>query len=223
MQDYKGKVLHFDGRSYNDTLAAYGKVCQVINEAGRAYEELDSTFEFSQEVFKDMLVNRSANIHTQYAAIIDAQIKYLKFTSKAAIESMKAQIPIDVQTVEDKIAKIFDTIHTLGQFQSPFVTLHFDIANITVLDNKAAITEETKEKIKDLCETKIRTDAQNEFYNLCIDAQNEFAKVVAYLTVHNPAYVAPHAGGLINQEGNGIFTVIDNMLCINWRHATNVK
>ncbi len=119
MKDYKGKVLHYEGASYNATIAAYNKVIKVVNEAAEAYEDLDSTFKFTPEVFADMLTKNITTIQERYSEVIEAQIQSSKFTSKAVIESMKARINADVNELYIKIEKISETIHGLGLFQGP--------------------------------------------------------------------------------------------------------
>lgn len=220
MEDYKGKVLHYDGGSFNATIAAHYKVIKVINEAAAAYEELDTTFKFTEEVLAEMLAKNITPIKERYAQVIEDQIRSSKFTSKAVIESMKARIDADINELYVKIEKISDTIHTLGQHESWLNSIHFSASNIAVIDGKAIFSKEAEERVKDLCEAKIRTDVQNEFYNLCLNAQQSFSKVVEFLQEHKPQIVQGRA--MVSDKGHGVFSVVDNILCINWSYVTNI-
>lgn len=220
MKDYTGTVLRFDERSFNDSINAHYKVLEPINEASRAYEDLDSTFVFDEAVFKDMIANKSSNIHKKYAAIIDAQIGASKFTSRAVIESMKAQIAIHIQTLGDKIEKIFTTITNIYQHSSSFSKLYFDISNISIVDGKATITEETEAKIKDLCEIKIRTEDHNILYNYALEFQAAHKKVVDFIKSKNPKIMQPpypagivyYNGGRFSETQDGNLKINDNVL-----------
>jgi hypothetical protein len=215
MNNYIGTVLHFDQYSYSGTLSAYAKVFTPINEAGQAYEDLDKTFVFNEDVLKDMMAHKSSNINQQYAKVIDNQISSLKFTSKAVIASMKSQIQTDIHELEEKIEKIFTAINEAHQFASPLATLHLDISNITIVKGKATITEETKEKIKDLCEIKIRNEDQSKAYNLALKIQEDYKNFIDFIKEKNPQSIQnPYPSTLFAYNG-GRFTEKDGMLQIN--------
>lgn len=217
MENHIGKVLHFNEYSYTISIQAYPSVIAVIDKAGAAFEALDSTFVFNQEVYKDMLANKSANIHKQYSAIVDAQIKSLKFTSKAVIDSFRSKIVVDIQDLEDKIQAIFTTASTEGH--NSFHTVYFDLSNISIIKGKAVLTDETKEKIKDLCETRVRTEDQNIFYNYALQLQADYKKFADFIKEKNPkitehpytfAFFHPNGGRFT--ENNGDFIINNNVL-----------
>lgn len=216
MKDYTGTVLNFDQRSFDESIRAYTKILSVIDQAGEAYEALDTTFEFNQEVFKDMLSNKSENIHAKYAAVIDAQINALKITSKAVTDSMKSQIKIDVQALEDKIEAIFTALNNVYQYQSPSATIYFDVSNIPIVDGKATITEETKATIKDKCETKIRTEDQSTLYNLALQLQADYKKVMDFIREKNPKIIqSPYPRTIFHDNGGRLTETREGELKIN--------
>lgn len=217
MENHIGKVLHFNEYSYNASIRAYHSVMAAIDKAGAAFEALDSTFVFNQEVYKDMLANKSANIHKQYLAIVDDQIKSLKFTSKAVIDSLRSKIVFDIQDLEDKIQAIFTTESTAGH--NSFHTVYFDLSNISIIKGKAVLADETKEKIKDLCETRVKTQDQNELYNYALQLQADYKKFADFIKEKNPKITEPpytfaffHPHGIRFTENNGELIINPNVL-----------
>jgi hypothetical protein len=210
MENYIGKVLDFNQASYNASIQAYQKAMSAIDKAGAAFEALDSTFVFNQEVYKDMLAHKSANIHKQYSAIIDAQIKSLNFTSKAVIDSLRSKIVVDIQGLEDTIEAMASTAG-----QGSLYDVHFDLSNISIIKGKAVLADETKEKIKNLCETKVRTDDQNELYNYALQLQADYKKFADFIKEKNPKITqAPYPSTFL-QNDNGRFTENKGELIIN--------
>jgi hypothetical protein len=160
MEDYKGKLLNFNEATFNDTIRSYTPLLQAINKVAEAYEGLDTSFEFNEAVFRDIIINRCVNVKQQYSNLIEKQIETAKFTSKAIVQSMRENVSTEIATLEQAVEVMFQALYEAGLS---------DFANVDIAAGKAVLTPAGKEIIRKQFEERISSNDQNELYNLALN------------------------------------------------------
>jgi hypothetical protein len=178
MKDYKGKVLLFQESSFNATLRSFEPVLNSVNAVSKAYEDLDTTFKFTQEVFEDIVINGTTNISQEYAARIEDQIKNSKFTSKAIVNNMRDNISSD-------FVEISATIRTLKAEEQAVLSRQkaypVELGYIKIESGRAVLNDESKEAIREIFTRKIITDDQNHLYNLMLTMKQAYEDLSSFL------------------------------------------
>ncbi len=199
MKDYKGKVLLFQESNYNSTVRSFEPVLNAVNAVSKAYEDLDTSFKFTQEVFEDIIINDTKKISEQYAARIEDQIQSSKFTSKAIINSMRENVSAELVEVSAKIKAMHAAQQTATSLQSAYpVELEF----IKIEDGKAVLNNESKEAIREFFTRKIQTYEQNKLYNLMLGIKDKYDEITSYLKQSGIDLNA--FGEIISDKGNGL-------------------
>lgn len=217
MEDFKGKVLLFEERNYNSTLRGFQQVINSANAVGECYEELDTTFRFTQEVFEDIIANGTKNISDKYALRIDEQIKNTKLTSKAIINSMRENVTVEMANLSEKIKAMHEAQEAASAGVSSYpVELEF----IQIKNGKAVLNAESKEAIREIFTVRIRTEEQNKLYNLLLALKESYENLSAFLS--QGGIDLGNWGEIISDTGNGLCYEKNGQLEID-PYSLNIK
>jgi len=219
MENYIGTVLSFNDGAFNNNIRAFNGLRKSINEVGEAYEALDTTFKFTQDVFEDIVAHNTANVQKMYAKTIEKQIETSKFTSKAIVKSMRDNISVEIEALNKKVEAMFNALSVARQ--SGFYNIYVEFSYIKIVAGKAVLTEESTEILKDLHSETIKTQNQSDFYNQCLEFADRYKDIVSYLNEHHPEAVKHKA--VLTENGNSILYVSGEELKINPNYFTAVK
>jgi hypothetical protein len=128
----------------------------------------------------------------------------------------------EFEALDSKVDAMFSAINNAGatSFHSVMpITIHFDASFIKIVNKEAQLSDEGKEKIKDKCQIKIRTEDQNEFYNRSQNLVDAYKKVADFIKEKNPKITQPPFPGVFLQNsGQGRFTETRGELVIRPQH-----
>ncbi len=210
MQDYRGKILHFDEAGFNTALKTHEPVLKAINKVSEAYEALDTSFEFNDAVFRDIQTNKCTNIKQQYSDLIEKQIEASKFTSKAIVQSMRSNVSAEIATLEQAVEVMFQAQHQAGLS---------NYSNIRIAGGKAVLSDAGKEIIRKMFEERIITEAQNLFLNHAVQVAEAYEALHSFLQTkgrgahqHWPIIGGNHMNSLFDEDGYGKLLMRKNIL-----------
>jgi hypothetical protein len=158
-----GKILHFNEADYSHNIRQLeGKIIPQLNSIREKYKDL-SIGEFNQSVYEDITAHGLKNIKEKFLEIIRKDFKGFKSpaAAKAAMESATELL----SPLAHSITELFNTHSQITKGISdnlmPWSDLKFINGEFTI----------DKEAIKNRSELRVENEAQNELYNLLIDAQ----------------------------------------------------
>ncbi len=199
MEDYKGRTLHFDETAFNEVVRSYTPVLKAINLVAEVYEQLDSHFEFTDAIFRDIVKNRCANINRRYHDLINEQLQHSGLTSTAIIRSMRENVFAELAALEVVVEKMFMEQEASGN----------DWTSITVTGGKAVVTDESKTILRQRFEEVVTTDDENELYNHAINLASSYAQLHSFLQKKGKGagqywpIIGNHMNSLFDESGYG--------------------
>jgi flagellar biosynthesis GTPase FlhF len=210
MQDYRGKILHFDEAGFNAALKTHEPVLKAINKVSEAYEALDTSFEFNDAVFRDIQTNKCTNIKQQYSDLIERQIEASKFTSKAIVQSMRSNVSAEIEAMELAVEEMFQAQHQAGLS---------NYSNIRIAGGKAVLSDAGKEILRKMFEEKITTEVQNIFLNHAVQLGEAYETLHKFLREHNTVganqywpIIGNHMNSFFDEDGYGKLLMRKNIL-----------
>ena len=181
----KGKILYFDQSNFELTIARYQTLIDEVNKVAEIYESL-GLGSFSQEVFKDILQNRLANIKTAYEGLVETEIKKVKFRSKSAITSLRATVNADLSELEVAVDNMFDMQTNLRYIGMIYLPVH--LHRIIIHIDRPMLNADDELELKDELSITIKTDLQAEAYEQMVVIQQAVKKFVDILDAANVDY-----------------------------------